>query len=54
MEIGIIEDAIALILKLMKHILTFNKKSTIYSWNLYSLKSECFGTFSDGSNQGAV
>ena len=41
MEIGIIEGDIALLLSIIKHILTCGKKST----NFCSVKSEWFGTF---------
>ena len=42
-------------LLIINHILmSSKKKSTIYlSWNLQSLKSECFGTFCEGSKSGS-
>ena len=45
MEIGIIEGALALLLKHYKAYRPLAKKLTIFSFDLHSLKSKCFGTF---------
>ena len=55
MVIGIIEGAIALILThFYKDILTSSKTSTIcFFMKFAQLKSECFGTFSEGFKSGS-